>query len=329
MNTVRIYLLTFLFCLGTLSLGQADELPKVRVGMVNFVGEATNYYAYKKGLFKAEGIDVIIKRNPAGVQSLKQVIRGEIDIGTVAPTPIIFAAMGRFDLPPDFHIVASILESTSLNNVVILDSQKIPHPRQLRGKRLALTPGTASEYFWHVFALANQIEPDGPVIVPMRVTEMTEAARQGSIDAAVAWTPINLDIMRAAGAHARSYSGEDIYTTSWLVVARPDYIRQHPDRVEAYLRALGKAQEVMLSQPETVAETHAQKLNKSTDELSDLYALLEFDLSLNESLIINLSQQAVWAKNNGYVSGEVPNFRNFINTDILESMRPENIRLLE
>lgn len=316
----------WVICLGMAS---AEPLPLVRIGVVGYVGDATNYIALDRGYFEQEGIRVESRKNPAGLHSLRQIIRGELDIGAVAPTPIIYSTMGRFDEAPDFRIVASILESTSLNNLVILDTDAIPGPGHLSGKRLALTKGSASEYFWYVFALAQGIDPNGPVIEHLQVPKMAEAAKSGKIDAAIAWTPFHLDIMVAVETPAASYSGEDIYTTSWLVVARPDYIERHPERVRAYLRALLRAEADINRAPAEAAVVHARYTNSTPEQLVAHYPLLEFNLALSESLVVNLSQQALWAQQRGYVVGEIPDFRNYINQLPLKEISPGSIKLLE
>lgn len=307
----------------------AETLPAVRVGVIGYIGDATNFQALDKKYFNDEGIQVELRHNLTGVQSLKQVIQGEIDIGAVAPTAIVYAAMGRYEMSPDFRIVASILDSTNLNNVVVLDSNSIPTPQHLAGKRLALTKGTASEYFWNVFARANDIDPNSPIKITMDVPEMAAAASRNEFDAAVAWTPFHLSIMNAVDTPAISFSGDNIYTTSWLVVVRPDYLKRYPDRVRAYLRALLRAEKDLHQQPGDVAKVHSRYNGVPADLLADYYSLVHFHLGITESLILNLSQQADWALQEGYAEGDAPNFRSFIDDSILRQVYPQSIKLLE
>ncbi len=320
-----------LFCLSIImsSVLSAETLPTVRVGVIGYVGDATNFQAFDKEYFNDEGIRVELQRNSTGVQSLKQVIQGEIDIGAAAPTAIVYAAMGRYKIPPDFRIVASILDSTNLNNIVVLDTNLIPTPKHLAGKRLALTEGTASEYFWHVFARANNIDPNSPKKIAMDVHDMAAAASRHEIDAAVAWTPFHTGVMKAVDTPAVSFSGDNIYTTSWLVVARPDYIKRYPERVSAYLRALLRAEKDMSESSRDIAKVHSRYNGVPADLLNDYYSLLNFHLGLTESLILNLTQQADWALQEGYAEGEVPDFRAFMDTSVLRQFYPRSIKLLE
>jgi NitT/TauT family transport system substrate-binding protein len=145
---------------------RAQEDP-VRLGLVSFVGEATNLFALETGLFEANGLNVEVVRNQAGVESLLGVMSGELDIATVAITPVVYAAMGRLGPGREFEVVASILNSSRLNQVVAAVGSGIEVPSDISAKRVGVTLGTASEFLWDLFALAHGIEDVEILDVPV------------------------------------------------------------------------------------------------------------------------------------------------------------------
>ena len=320
------------FLLGIVSIFNptyAASLTKVKLGMISYIGDATAYHAYRSGYFKDEGLDVELVFNSAGVQSMKQVASGEIDIGGTAPTPIVYLTMGRIKAAPNIRVIGSVIHSTRLNHVIILDKNKHPELKDLKGKRLGLQAVTASEFFWNNAAIAHDLDPESVEIINIPTPKLAKAAADGLIDAAIAWSPFHQDVIRAVDTPTLHIDGGSFYTTAWHIVVRPDYLEKNPEIVQGYLRAMLRAEKDMQEDPASVAKNHAELVNSSPEELVGNYRDVVFDLNLTESDLLNLSQQAEWALRKGYVSGAVPDFRQYFAVEPLRSLKPQAIKLLE
>ncbi|RKF19977.1 ABC transporter substrate-binding protein [Alginatibacterium sediminis] len=330
-SVIRNYLSTFIACavLGFSTNSYADELNTVKVAMVNFVGDATLYYAYREGYFIDEGLDIELVHNSAGVESMKQVIAGEVHIGTVAPTPIVYLAQGRISLPNDIRIVANIYRSSNLNSLVILDSEQNPDPASLVGKKLGLQQQTAAEYFWYRVTVANNINPDDIEIVNIPTRNLAQASQQGLIDAAIVWSPFHLDVYKAVKTKPKVIRGTTYATEGWYVVTHPDFLEQHPQIVEKYLSALKRAEQDIRSNPDKVALYHSEIVDSSPEELSELYGDISFSLNLAESDLFHLEQQGKWAYRVGYVDQAPIDYRQYVETGPLSKVSPDSIKLLE
>jgi len=306
-----------------------DETTKIRVGLMAYVGDATVLHAHEAGYFLDEGLEVHFKFNGAGLESFRQVLKGDLDIATVSPTPLVYAAVDEQNLSADFRIIASVLDTSNVTHLVILDGQSIANPSQLVGKRLGVTLGTAAEYYWNNLAQAYGISPESAEIVDLPVTEMVDAARRGQVDAVVAWSPFHLRVGDAVDTPAATYTGTNYYASSGLLVAKPAFIEENSDKVAAYVRALLRAEQDILSDPVSVAESHARYFETTAEELADRYRYVDFNLNLSESLIVNLSHQFTWAETKGYVSGPAPNFARYLHRETLEVLRPDAVQLLD
>lgn len=307
----------------------ASDLTKVRLGIVSYIGDATHYHAYRSGYFADEGLDVELVVNGAGVQSMKQVANGEIDIGGTAPTPIVYLAMGRIKAPDNIRVIASVIHSTKLNHLIILDRNRHPGVRDLAGKRLGLQAVTASEFFWHNVAIAHDLDPDSVTIVDTPTRMLAQAAAAGDIDAAVAWSPFHQDVSRAVDTPTLEIGGGSFYTTAWHIVVRPDYLERNPGIVRGYLRAMLRAEQDIRDDPARVARLHAELVDSTPDELVQNYRNVVFDMNLSEADLLNLTQQGEWALKKGYVSGRIPDFREYFAIAPLKSVKPRAIKLLE
>ena len=71
------------------------ELQKVRLAIEPFIGEILSNVDYNNGYFEEEGLDVTFTYNNAGVESLKNLFEGDVDIITVAETPIVYTSFDK------------------------------------------------------------------------------------------------------------------------------------------------------------------------------------------------------------------------------------------
>lgn len=302
---------------------------KMKAGFVSFVGDATTYYSHQRGFFEDEGISVELSHHNAGVESLRKIVAGELDIGAVAPTPIVHSILGISDIEPNFRIIARISESTNLNHLVVINDAQYPDLQSLKGKRIAITQGTDSEFFWHNLASAYGVEEFDFEFIDMAVPEMAQAAKEGRIDAAVCWSPFHLDVMKAVSGPVRNYGGDTFYTSSWLLVTRPDVLEKHPERVKAYLRALIRAENELVEDPHSIARVHSELVNASASDMVARYEDMYFELSLSESLILNLSLQTDWLLKKSNRQGKAPQLRSYFEPHLLEAIKPGSVTLLE
>lgn len=311
------------------ALAQDAGLKKIRLGVASVVGDATTIYAWHQGWFAEEGLDVELVQNSAGAINLRQVLKGDLDIGTVAPTPIVYTAMGRSGLDPNFRIFGSIMRSTRMSNLVVLDSRKIQDVKSLKGNRIALQQGTASEFFWHQMAIAHHLDPDTVEIVNMRTPEIPQNVGKDQFDAAIVWIPYEQELAQKARTPAKIYNGDQFFTTSWLTVAQPQFIADNPEIIEGFLRVLLRAQNLMIEDPMTIALVQSQYVDASPEELLRFYTRATYHLGLTESLLINLTRQGDWAIRKGYVNQTIPDFSVYMDAEPLKKVTPESVMLLQ
>lgn len=318
-----------LLALATVGKKEAAAVDRIRLGLVNFEGEATNIWALDRGYFADEELAVAPRVNDSGWDSLQQLIDGDLDLVTAEPTPVIFAALHRDGLQADFAIVASILEGTSLNHLVIANGRGIDKVEHLEGRRIGLSRGTSSEYFWDVIALDHGVATSTVEVVDMPVPQLGAALAAGRIDAAVAWTPYAQRMADRLPEGARIVEADHLYTTSWLVVASRSLLRRDQASIKAYLRAFLRAEEDILAMLGAAARVHAAQTGSAAALLRKRYRTIEFELGLDEALLVNLAQQGQWAIRRGDGMGPPPDVRDLLAPGPLMAVRPGAVDLFD
>jgi sulfonate transport system substrate-binding protein len=131
---------------------------------------------------------------------------GEADVATNAETQLLRYSVEN----PNLRVILGVSEG--LYRIVARRSAGIKSVADLRGKAVATIPQTSSGYFLHrMLAQAGLSFADieAKPIVPL--AGMTEALRNGEVDAVVIWEPESGNAAQVLGSDLVEFSGEGVY----------------------------------------------------------------------------------------------------------------------
>ena len=303
------------------------ELQKVRFATVPFIGEGPSYVAYRNGYFEEEGLDVTLTYNNAGFQSLKNLFEGDADIITVAETPIVYSSFDKKKFTDfergEFCIIGNMFHSDKINLVLARKDKGINSAADLKGKKVAVYRGTASDFFMDSFFILNGIKSSDVEVVNMDPPTMVSAIEKGEVDAIVCWQPHILNAQSKLGDNAIILPSENIYTATWLIIVMKDYAEKNPEILGKFLRAIVKAENFVAENREEAISIHSEESGVDREIISALWGDCIFDLSLDQALLTNLEDEARWAIKYGLTDKtEVPNYLDYIYFDALEEVKP-------
>ena len=158
---------------------------------------------------------------------------------------------------------------------------------------------------------------------------MIEAITAGDVDAIFTWEPYVQYTMTALGENAYGLPTGDLKVTDWVAVTMKEYAERNPMKLEAYLRALAKATQFIRSNPEESITLVSAKSGIDKTTVSSMWEKFSFGLYLNESMLLNLEDQARWINKNGKSSANIPNILNLIHTAPLKKTSPEAVTLVQ
>ena len=101
--------------------------------------------------------------------------------------------------------------------------------------------------------------------------------------------------------------------------------------VVEFLKALNQAEEFIASNPAKAEATQQTLLNNTDDAfLKQSWPLQQFSLSLDESMIAAMEDEARWMiANNLTTQKQVPDFLNYIDLNGLKGVAPESINIIQ
>ncbi len=278
-----------------------------------------------RGYYREEGLEVTYRLHPSGKLALQDVLEGKADFATTAETPFMFAVMGGEKI----CIIATILKSNLLHAIVARRDRGIGTVRDLKGHKVATTPGTTLDYFLDATLGAQGISRKEITIVDLKAVEAPEALERGDVDAASTFHPFSAIAQEKLGANGITFYGTDIYTTTFHVVAKEEFIRQNPQKVKKMLRALLDAEEFVRQHPAEAQKIVADSTGLDIAAVRDFWDKQAFSISLDQSLLLALEDESKWAIRNRLTdSVKIPNYLDYVYLDGLASVKPKAVKIL-
>ncbi|MDZ7842737.1 MAG: ABC transporter substrate-binding protein [Gammaproteobacteria bacterium] len=282
----------------------AESQTATRINGVTYLGDLPTVVADRRGLFESRNLHATVTYEYSGKRNLELLRAGRTDIALMALTPLVLDAVADPDpgQPDDPVILASLVHSTQLNQIVVLPESGIDEPADLPGRRVGLMKGTNAEFVWWLFAAYHRFDPFAATLVDLPVDELSDALIDGGVDAVVIWEPWTSRLRHAVGGRLRSFTGSNVYTAKWVVAARRDFVEREPERVRAVLGAYREAIEFIDRDPAAAMGLYADHDGIPLDALRRIWDALIYELSLDWSLIATLQQQLDWARRAGYAA---------------------------
>ena len=283
------------------------------------------YIAFTKGYFEDEGLDVTLQPQTSGKACLNAVIEGKADFGTVAETPIMLAGLRE----EKTSIIATIHHANENTVVVARKDKGISTPNDLKNKKMGVSVGTNGEFFMDSFLIVHGISRSEIEAVSLKPEEMFYALVNGEVDAVSTWNPHVINLQKELGDNGIIFYGEGIYTETYNLVTMQDFVNNNPETTKKVLRALINAVEFIKESPDESSNIIADYIGMDRAQLTELWDVFSFEVTLDQSLLVTLEDEARWAiKNKLTDKTEVPDYLDYIYLDALEEVKPEAIGII-
>jgi ABC-type nitrate/sulfonate/bicarbonate transport system substrate-binding protein len=284
-----------------------------------FIAEDQHY-------FEKNGLNVTLRRYDTGAASLDAVVNGEADI-TVGVTE--FPLVRMVLLNSNISAVASI-DKGDIIYIVAGKDRGILNVSDLKGKRVGTTIGTVAEFHLGRFLALHGITRQDITLVDLKTPEeWVNAVADGKVDAISTAQPYANAARDRLGDNAVVWPAQSNQPIFALVVSMEDWITMHPELVTKILKSLEGAEGYANSHPSESRAIVRKKLNLDTGYIDTVWQRNQFSLTLDQSLIIAMEDEARWMiENNLTNETSVPNFLTHIYTDGLERVKPGSVYLI-
>ena len=281
--------------------------------------------AHEKGYFFDEGLDVTMREYSAGKLALDGMFAGEVDLATVAETPVVFNSFKR----DDFFILAMISSNADDLKIVVRKDRGIRKASDLKGRKIGTTFGTAAQFYLDSYLNISGLAKDDVTVINRTVSNLPADLQKGTVDAIATIEPYAYEARQLLGDNAMRLPKVDIYGIMYNLVTTKQFSKKHPETVKKVLKAIDKAVTFIQQNKKESLMITALKLKVDEKFLNAVWDDYIFGLSLDQSLLIAMEDQARWAIKNKLTDKTlVPNYLDYIYMGGLAAVKPEAVRIM-
>ena len=267
---------------------QAQDLPKVSIGMSGWTGFAPLSLAEKAGIFKKNGVDVSIKMIPQASRHLA-IASGDVQCAaTTVETYVVWNANGV----PITQVV-QLDKSYGADGMAVRNS--VAKIADLKGKTVGVSEPGTSPYF----ALGWMLKKSGLTIKDVKTTTLSPQAAANAfntgtdIDAAMTYEPY------LSSVRDNKTAGKIIATTlDYPMVmdtfgCTPKFIKENPKLVQAMVNSYFEAIDMIGKEPAKSNEIMGSVVKQTGDQFAKSSSFLRWQDK---------------ASNNKFFAGEIQAF---------------------
>lgn len=300
------------------------DVKAVTLGVSREVLSALAYIARDHGIFPEHGLDVTFAEYSSSQLALEALLSGEVDVALCADTPIVLAALTG---DPVRIIVTAAADQSDIY-VVARASAGISSPRDLKGKRVGTREGTAAHFFLHGFLISNGMSERDVDVRFDSFEGVTAALIAGELDAVSLRQPFISELQVALGDDYVLFEEEGLYEKTMNLCVAPD----DPPEAEVQrrlVRALLQAENLGASDPTGAIEDEvAIAIGAAPGDLCEC-VVVDGAVSLRQSLLLTLEDQARWARADGIVpDGAYVDFLSMLDPTVLDAVAPDRVTVI-
>ncbi len=318
-------MLTVAFSPGACSRGNySGKMDPINFATVPTAASTLLYIAQDQKFFAANRISISIKDYNTGAATTEALLKGEVDMAWVAEFPFVRRTFAREQI--------SLLAVVGRFNEQYLFGRKdrrINAVGDLRGKRIGIPRNTIAEFYFGRFLELNGMNIRDVFLVDVPAPHSIAAVKGETIDAVITWEPYSSQLKAQLADRAVALPVQGSQPGYGAIAAKNDWIRGNREILLRFLKSLARAEDYLNRFP-SAAKAIVRKRLKFEEELTEkIWSENEFSLSLDQSLITAMEDEARWMiKNHLTIAKEVPDFVNYIYVDALKAVKPEAVKII-
>ncbi|GAB6043409.1 ABC transporter substrate-binding protein [Endothiovibrio diazotrophicus] len=321
-NLLIVWLISLL-SLATVAVGAEERpAPPVNVAVSVTPLSAPFLLADDYGDFAAEGLEVRLHEVIGGHRTARMLFDGEADIATSSEVVAMFNSFKR----RDFRLFCTFVSSTNDVKLLTRSDSGIDAIEGLAGHRVGTVTGASAHFFLDEVAALSGVDPARLEVIHIAPEETGDALIRGRVDAVAMWEPwIHLARQRF-GPAVRLLPHDRPYIETFNALVMEGYARDHPQVLEKVTRALIRAVQRLRAQPQPSIARVAARLKMNPAVVAAVWRDLDFDVTLNQSLLNTMESEARWAIDRKLVDGDtLPNYLDLLYLPALRRVAPEKV----
>lgn len=299
---------------------------QVTIAYSPFESTALLWIAEDQHFFEANALNLTLKKYDSGAGSLDGVVNGKADMAVgVTEFPLVRKALQGAPVSAIGNI-----DKGDFTYLVARKDRGIATTSDLKGKRVGTTIGTIAEFHLARSLALNGMTTRDITLVDVRTPDgWVNDIADGKLDAIATAQPYANAARNKLGSNGVMWSVQSRQPLFALVVSTDAWLSQHPDTAQRFLAAMAQAEEYANTHPAESRAIVQKHLDLDPAYMDTVWQQNQFGLTLDQSLITAMEDEARWLiANNMTNATAVPDFRQYVYREALESVRPGSVRII-
>jgi ABC-type nitrate/sulfonate/bicarbonate transport system substrate-binding protein len=258
-----------------------------------------------------------------GQRAFTKVMNGEAEFGTSSDSVIAFQSLAN----KSFVSHAMFVQSDNDVKFISRPTANITSAAELKSKRVGVTKGTASEYFLSTLLALEGLTTDDVKLHHFQPEELIEGFINNEVDAYIPWEPYAFQSVKLLGKQVKIHNTKNVNTLSFNLISQTaDNLLV--DKAKCILEGLSTAIDYIASHPHESKKIVINELQLSPEFIDWVWPDYIFKLGLNQSLILSIKSQAIWAIATKMTSHtQVPNAEHYIDSRAMLKVSPGAVNI--
>ena len=240
-------------------------------------GDYTLLVAKQNGYFDKYGVAVEPVQYDSATQAIPDLAGAKIDGGIFTMSDVILAAT--------MTDIRAVMVSDNGGIYSIVASSDIQSVKGLRDKRIGLNLHTSSEMFVSYMLKSESMNSTNVKYVEMSPDQIAQNIPD-QIDAGLVWEPYTTQALQR-GAHVVYQSTNYSTLTPKLIAFRAEVIQQHPEEVQAFIRAWNDAVNFRINHPQEATDIISKATKLPVSNLNLASNVTIYTIDNNKKLFAN------------------------------------------
>ncbi|TMM45093.1 transporter substrate-binding domain-containing protein [Colwellia ponticola] len=252
---------------------------------------STPFYVAKAiGAFDKTCVNVKFDNVVGGQKAFTKVMTGDVDFGTSSDSVIAFQSLAN----KGFVTHAMFVQSNNDVKFLSRSSEKVDSVFDLKGKKIGVIQGTASEYFVSILLALEGLTTEDVTLRYYKPEALINGFINNEVDAFVPWEPFAFNSTKQLRDKVKVHNTKNLNSLSFnLISLTADNLLV--EKAKCIIQGLSIATDYIAGNQEESKQIVMRELNLSAAFIEWVWPDYIFKLALNQSLIFSVQSQAIWA----------------------------------
>ncbi|WP_071393947.1 ABC transporter substrate-binding protein [Bacillus tuaregi] len=252
----------------------------------------------------------------SGPPLLESLAANHVDISFLGDGALI-AGLDK-DLP--FEVIAQTSNGKSNVRIITPNDSEIKSIEDLKGKKVGVASGTTGHVYLAKALKYHGLTLDDVRIINLQPDDAQSAFETKQLDAWAVWEPYKTNNVEKGIAKELNVDGEIL--APGAIIARTGFAKEHPEMVEAYLKAYKKSADWRIEHPDEASEIYAEVTKIPVETIKKIITADEPDIFFSKESIKAQQESIEALVKVGYIKNEF-NFEERINYKYIDKVLNE------